>query len=291
MIKSIVTIGSRRIFMNKLSIGKMAGMCNVSIQTLRYYDQINLVKPIFRDENNNYRYYDISQVFRINIIKYLQYSGLSIQEIKKVLALSNYDLMEFWKQQEKEIDKEVVKLQKSKRLIKGQQEQLHQLSIVKEISQGETYVRTIPEEQIIWIKPKSNLTPLSYPDDEVSDLDNILLEKETVANLQYGFSYDLKDYETLKDIKYDGIFTQVFVDQLEISKAHLEVIPSSEYFCISFLWDRTRYYDFYNKLKKEFQIKYGHFSTKVYELSTVDNYKYTNEKNFYTELRIKIPAH
>lgn len=274
--------------MNKLSIGKMAKMCNVSIQTLRYYDKVDLIKPIFRNESNNYRYYNISQVFRVNIIKYLQYSGLSIQDIKGVLALDNYDLMEFWKQQEKEIEKEIVKLQQSKRLIEGQQEQLHQLSIVKAIPQGETYVRTIPEEQVVWIKPKSELTPLSYPDNEVSDLDNILLEKETVANLQYGFSYDLKDYKKLKDIKYNGIFTRVFVDQLETSKVRLEVIPSSEYFCISFLWDRTKYYDFYSKLKKEFQIKYGHFSTKVYELSTVDNYKYTNEKNFYTELRIKI---
>lgn len=90
--------------MEKLAIGKMAQICNVSIQTLRYYDRINLIKPQYRNPENGYRYYDISQVFRVNIIKYLQYSGLSIEEIRAVWKLNSIDLQNFWKRQELRID-------------------------------------------------------------------------------------------------------------------------------------------------------------------------------------------
>ncbi|MBR3788342.1 MAG: MerR family DNA-binding transcriptional regulator, partial [Firmicutes bacterium] len=41
----------------KYSIGEVAEMCSVSIKTLRYYDQIGLVIPEFRNEESKYRYY------------------------------------------------------------------------------------------------------------------------------------------------------------------------------------------------------------------------------------------
>ena len=44
-----------------LSIGEMAKTNRVSIATLRFYDQMGLLKPSYRDEASNYRYYDICQ--------------------------------------------------------------------------------------------------------------------------------------------------------------------------------------------------------------------------------------
>ncbi|MBO1301252.1 MerR family DNA-binding transcriptional regulator, partial [Enterococcus sp. DIV1271a] len=41
--------------MKYLSIGKMSKLSNISIRTLRYYDQINLFKPEYINKENNYR--------------------------------------------------------------------------------------------------------------------------------------------------------------------------------------------------------------------------------------------
>ncbi|MFQ7011763.1 MAG: MerR family DNA-binding transcriptional regulator, partial [Clostridia bacterium] len=39
------------------SIGEVASTCNISIRTLRYYDEISLVVPEIRKEGSKYRYY------------------------------------------------------------------------------------------------------------------------------------------------------------------------------------------------------------------------------------------
>jgi len=44
-----------------LPIGKMAALNHTSVQTLRYYDKIDLLKPLYVNQDTNYRYYDIKQ--------------------------------------------------------------------------------------------------------------------------------------------------------------------------------------------------------------------------------------
>ncbi|MDN4764790.1 MerR family DNA-binding transcriptional regulator [Clostridioides difficile] len=42
----------------------MSKLHKISIQTLRYYDQIGLFKPVHVDQESNYRYYKIFKIFR-----------------------------------------------------------------------------------------------------------------------------------------------------------------------------------------------------------------------------------
>ena len=61
-----------------LSIGEMAKTNRVSIATLRFYDQMGLLKPSHRDEASNYRYYDICQTSRLDIIRYMRNLGMPV---------------------------------------------------------------------------------------------------------------------------------------------------------------------------------------------------------------------
>ena len=45
-----------------LSIGKVAKLKNVSIKSLRYYDEIGIFKPALTDHTTGYRYYKESQL-------------------------------------------------------------------------------------------------------------------------------------------------------------------------------------------------------------------------------------
>lgn len=69
-----------------LSIGEMAKTNRVSIATLRFYDQMGLLKPSYRDEASNYRYYDICQTSRLDIIRYMRNLGMSLSEIQTLLG-------------------------------------------------------------------------------------------------------------------------------------------------------------------------------------------------------------
>ena len=63
-------------------IGEFSNMTGVSVKTLRYYDQINLLKPSKIDKYSNYRYYTDSEIFIFKKIEYLKKLGFSLEEIK-----------------------------------------------------------------------------------------------------------------------------------------------------------------------------------------------------------------
>ena len=69
---------------NYYSIGQMAKMTNLSGQTLRYYDRIDLFKPIYTDALTNYRYYTESQLYTLDLIKSFKYVGTPLDKIKEV---------------------------------------------------------------------------------------------------------------------------------------------------------------------------------------------------------------
>lgn len=70
---------------NLLSIGKMAEMNHLTVAALRLYDEMNLLKPRLIDPTSGYRYYDISQNARLDMIAYMKELGMSLAEIQDVL--------------------------------------------------------------------------------------------------------------------------------------------------------------------------------------------------------------
>jgi DNA-binding transcriptional MerR regulator len=61
-------------------------LCNIPVKTLRYYDEIGLIKPEKVDPHNNYRLYSRQQLLLITIIKDLKLSGFSLKEIAGLLS-------------------------------------------------------------------------------------------------------------------------------------------------------------------------------------------------------------
>lgn len=79
----------RKAMQNKLSIGEMAKLRGVTVDTLRHYDKIGLLKPFHIDPETGYRYYSISQYEVLGTIKELRSIGFSLEEIKQFLTDRN----------------------------------------------------------------------------------------------------------------------------------------------------------------------------------------------------------
>jgi DNA-binding transcriptional MerR regulator len=77
-----------------LPIGKMAALNRVSIPTLRLYDEKGLLKPRYIDPETGYRYYDISQNARLDMIVYMKELGMSLSEIAQALQKEDMSLIE-----------------------------------------------------------------------------------------------------------------------------------------------------------------------------------------------------
>lgn len=68
-----------------LKISEFSRMTQVPVKTLRYYDDIGLLKPMQVDEWTGYRYYSAEQLPCLNRILALKALGLSLEQIGQLL--------------------------------------------------------------------------------------------------------------------------------------------------------------------------------------------------------------
>ena len=68
----------------KLKIGEFSQMMQVTVKTLRHYEQKGLLLPDEVDEWTGYRYYSIEQMQKLQSIRDLQSLGFSLDEIKEL---------------------------------------------------------------------------------------------------------------------------------------------------------------------------------------------------------------
>jgi len=66
-------------------IGEFSNITGVSVKTLRYYDQIDLLKPSEINLYTNYRYYTDEELELYRTIEYLKKLGFTLEEIKKCI--------------------------------------------------------------------------------------------------------------------------------------------------------------------------------------------------------------
>jgi len=66
-----------------LSIGEMGSLFGLNIQTLYYYDSIDIFKPRMRDMKNGRRKYEFDQIYELATICYMRKLGYSLEEITK----------------------------------------------------------------------------------------------------------------------------------------------------------------------------------------------------------------
>lgn len=75
------------------TVKQLAILAGVSPRTLRYYDQIGLLKPSTYGENG-YRYYDDHAVLRLQQILFYRELALSLHDIKMILEQPDFDVLQ-----------------------------------------------------------------------------------------------------------------------------------------------------------------------------------------------------
>ncbi len=69
-----------------IKIGEFSKLVQVPVATLRYYDQLGLLKPVEVDRFSGYRYYSVAQLPRLHRILTLKSLGFTLEQVAIVLA-------------------------------------------------------------------------------------------------------------------------------------------------------------------------------------------------------------
>ena len=106
-----------------LKIGEFSALAQVSIRTLRHYDEVGLLKPTHVEAQTGYRYYSVSQLPRLHRILALRDLGFPLHRIGDTLeegvsadALRGMLLLRSV-EQERQVNEETERLNRLKALI------------------------------------------------------------------------------------------------------------------------------------------------------------------------------
>lgn len=275
--------------MKYLSIGKMSKLSNISIRTLRYYDQINLFKPEYINKENSYRYYSIQQLFYLEIIKYLRKLNMPINDIKNAMSLSPEQLNCFLGEQEREIKRQINELNYIKRLLENQRTELSFQNELLDKTEGEVYRRTIERRTIVKQICNGKITPLTQPDLYFSELYHLLETHNWVPkSYQYNCLFTLRNYDSLDEIKYNYLFINVYPTEDPSLHVMTDEIAEGEYLYVKFNWNVENYLKNYLSLKEAYE-NLGYKGTPmIYEVTMPNHFDSSHDGDFVTELQIKI---
>ncbi len=114
----------------KMKINDFAKLTGVSVRTLHYYDEINLLKPFYVDKWTGYRYYNEASLGRMQEILFYRELDFPLKSIAEIISSPDYDKTKALQEQKKLL---ILKRKRLDRLI----------SALENAAKGETIMSNI----------------------------------------------------------------------------------------------------------------------------------------------------
>jgi MerR family transcriptional regulator, thiopeptide resistance regulator len=92
------------------TVKQVSELTGVSIRTLHYYDEINLLNPS-KVGANGYRYYDEAALLRLQQILFYREVGLELEQIKAILDSPDFDLLSALRAHRAALQEKIERLQ------------------------------------------------------------------------------------------------------------------------------------------------------------------------------------
>ena len=218
--------------MKELTIGQMARLNGVSEQTLRLYDRTGLFSPMYRDEENGYRYYDIRQSAQLDMIQHMKSLGMSLKDIRS--QLQDFDLEQFKKilmKNYRAIDEQIQELHYQKRAIRRTLESYEWYENAP--PDGTIILEYIPRRLTYMVDSGINFYAYGIDVYEkiLRDLKKNLLAHRLSPIYFYNAGTVLRKDKLLAR-NYDSTEIFVLVDEGAVEESMITVIPPSPYLCI-----------------------------------------------------------
>ncbi|MBL3649769.1 MerR family transcriptional regulator [Bacillus vallismortis] len=266
------------------SIGEVSKLFNVKISALRYYDEIGLLKPEYKDEQTNYRYYSTQQFERLDTIKYLRALGLPINKLLHFYNSQNTNtLIHILKSQQTEIDRKKRELERIEK------------KISRRIIQIEDAVHT-PLDHISKIKlPALRVAYLEHEYILGHDIEHSLAELRTRLNVnedifigKIGLSISAAHVKANQFDKYSSIF-MILEDESENTLSET-IFPSREYLQMRFKGSHPEAEPYYKKLLAYMKEHHYEVAADSIEITLIDYGITNNLDNYVTEILLPIKS-
>jgi len=193
-----------------LTIGELSRATQVTVKTIRYYQELGILMPVKVDIMSGYRYYDQNSFERVGAIISLKELGFTLKEIQEILknCSTESDLQSFIKSKIKEIRSEMAKLKSIESQLRVFEKQITEKPIEFDTGIEEFYLSM----------PHCAALKVIGTYDKIGIGIRTLYKKAAryIKGAPYAFYYDMEYRET--DAKMDAVIElkkKVITDGLE----------------------------------------------------------------------------
>lgn len=269
------------------SIGEMSKLHKISIQTLRYYDQIDLFKPIYVDKESNYRYYSIDQFSQLDVIKYLKYLGMPLKEIKSKLEEDNEQILDLLANKIDVVDEKIRELELIKKVLNTKKDTIQKGIDTENV--GKICRKYIQKRSILSMEYEEGLSHKETMELSRRQIANILEENVSVF---YGGVSGLVSMKKLIEsgkVIYENSFVTVERDLFNNkAQKYITEISDGEFICMTYKGPYRNNYDSFKKLIDYIEYKRIPVEDYMYEIPIIDPLSTNNENELLTEIQIQV---
>ena len=249
-----------------LNVGEIGKIFGLGVQTLHYYDSIELFQPASREANTGYRKYRFDQVYQLACIRYLRKMGYSLEDVRKFMDSRNpEDTLSLLKKRSQIVQKKWAELMQIDEAI---QRKIHFIEHKRfNLKLDALKTRWFPERYYIHLGNEDNLymkdTFYLYP---------------TIA----FYEKDLKYFGAYLDVSLDGLN----VDSMGVEPHMTSVIPSGNYL----VGYHKGPYETVEKKIEQMRESYTERRLGICAINfnIIDQFVERNNENYITEIQIPI---
>jgi DNA-binding transcriptional MerR regulator len=199
-----------------MKIGEFSQVSRTTIKTLRYYDQIGLLKPQSVDAFTGHRHYSLSQLHHLNRILALKALGLTLEQIQNILFtdISDAQLSTMLMIKKAELLQTLADIQQQ---IEGLDNRIQYVMQEGKMPEYEVIVKSIQPQRVLSIRQTlddgSLIEPLLHEIYEVLEAQQIESVAEWMTLYHHeGFRSDNLDVEVAIPIG-DADVSEVVLDE------------------------------------------------------------------------------
>jgi len=136
-----------------LTIGEFAWLSQVTVETLRHYDRVGLLRPVHLDQFTGYRHYSLDQLPRLNRILALKDLGLPLKEIARVLdqEITADEIRGILESKQAELEEQI---QEAQRRLARVEARLKQIDMEGKMPDHEILLKTVEAQWIASVREK-----------------------------------------------------------------------------------------------------------------------------------------
>lgn len=207
---------------NFLSIGELAKLRNINVQSLRYYEKLGILVPAYINPESGYRYYSLEQIMILDTIILCIDLGIPLKNLKNYINVDGELEFEYLLKDGKKLAKE--KIRKIESSIDSINRTLQHINAQKTFQGRDGYYsRYIFERYCITIPCKAIMSAHEY-EKNLSHLFSLAEEKNLQASFPHGI---ISTY-------CNGQFTEanMFLEVLPADSSAVQKLNAGNYLCL-----------------------------------------------------------